>query len=134
VLLSSLDCFLSMTNKSLDSLSAVRAYIEGVFLFGMLQGLLISCQCRWTDAACAVPSRCSDWARDSPPCTPDQHAESRRGGVRSYHQQPNKVCLYRWQGLRQSLGHQPAWLKESCLPVRLPGEFLTDSPTLLSCT
>jgi hypothetical protein len=92
--------------------------------FLMLQGLLISCKCRRTDAACAIPSRCFDWARDSPSCSSDQHTESWRSGVCGHDQQPDKVCLYRWQGLCQSLGHQPAWLEEPCLPVRLPGEFL----------
>lgn len=115
-----------------ESLFTFHSCTDGVFVFGMLQGLLLSCQRRRADAARAVPSRCPHRAGDPPPRTPDKHVESRRGGVRGYHQQPNEVCLYRWQGLRQSLGHQPAWLEESRLPVGLPGEYLTDSPTSLS--
>jgi hypothetical protein len=92
--------------------------------FWLLQGLLISCKCRWTDATCAIPSRCFDWAGDSPPCSSDQHIESWGSGVCSHNQQPDKVCLYRWQGLCQSLGYQSARLKESCLPARLPGKLL----------
>ena len=86
------------------------------------QGLLLSRQCRRSDAARALSSWRPDRPRYSSPRPSDQHAEPRRGGLRCYHQQPHTSRLYRWQRLCQNLGHQPTRQQESCVPAGLSGE------------
>lgn len=95
-----------------------------------LQGLFFSRECGRTDAAGALPSRCTDRPGHPTPRSPDKHTEPRGSGLRRHHQQPHSPRLHRWQGLRQDLGHQPAGQQESSVPAGLPG-MVTD--VWLSC-
>lgn len=89
--------------------SRSRNALNKTALFCLRQGLLIPCQCWWADAACAVPSWCSDGPWDPAPCPPDQHPKPWRSGVCCHHQQPYTSRLHWRQGLCEDLGHQPAW-------------------------
>lgn len=87
------------------------------------QGLFFSRERRWTDAAGALPSGCTDRPGHPAPRSPDKYAEPRGSGVRCHHQQPDASRLHWWQGLREDLGHQPARKQESGVPAGLPGMF-----------
>lgn len=90
----------------------------------VLQSLFFSRKCRWSDAARALPSRCTDRARHPTARSPDQHTQPRGSGVRRHHQQSHTSRLHRRQGLCQDLGHQPARQQEPSVPTRLPGNFV----------
>lgn len=87
-----------------------------------LQSLFFSCECGRSDAARALPSRCTDRPGHPSPRSPDQHTEPWGGGVRCHHQQPHTPCLHRRQGLCQDLGHKPTRQQEPSVPTRLPGK------------
>lgn len=89
-----------------------------------LQSLFFSCECGRSDAARALSSRCTDRPGHPTPCSPDQHAEPRGGGVRCHHQQPHTPRLHRRQGLCQDLGHQPTRQQEPRVPTRLSGKVV----------
>lgn len=88
-----------------------------------LQCILVPCECRWTDAACALPTWCSPGPRHPAPRPPDPHTQPRRGGVCRHHQHLHSPRLHWRQRLRQSVGHQPAGQQEPHGPTRLSGQF-----------
>lgn len=90
--------------------------------FIFLQCLFFSCKCRWSDAACALPSRRTDRPGHPTSRSTDQHAEPRGGGVCSHNQQPHSSRLHRWQRLCQDLGHQPTRQQEPSVPTWLLGQ------------
>ncbi len=92
-----------------------------------LQSVFFSRECRWSDAARALPSRCTDRPGHPASRSPDKHTEPWGSGVRCHHQQPHTSRLHRWQGLCQDLGHQPTRQQEPSVSTRLPGNQPFDS-------
>lgn len=122
-------CFLFLSPAiflfSFDSILNTNLFLIFLFVFVLffyLQRLFFSCKCRWSDAACALPSRCTDRPGHPTSRSPDQHTEPRGGGVCSHNQQPHTSRLHRWQRLCQDLGHQPTRQQEPSLPAWLLGQ------------
>lgn len=91
--------------------------------FSRPQSLFVPHERRRHSSARALPTWCTQRTRNPETSPTNQHSDARWGRLRRHNIKPDKICVHRWQGMRQGLGHLSAWKQGTRQSIGLLGNI-----------